>query len=557
MLKALSWWRHLRLAHRLGLGYGAVIALLIGLSMVMEFRLQALSDTTADALQRQYPKTALVHEITIELGVVARAMRNVLILAEQDAPVPPLDEIEAAQRRMEQALNRLVALAQDPESRALLDKILTVHSAYAVNQEDFKRLVGAQRMGAARNLLVVDINGYQEDYFRLLDQLNRLHGARMLVASQEVEARHAGARRLVYSAAAVAVLLSLGVTWMLTRSVLRSLGGEPDYAARIARRIAAGELDCTVERRAGDDFSLLHDMDQMRLTLIDREQALQQANAELRHTVDQLSVAKDELVSSEKLAALGAMVAGVAHELNTPIGNSLLAASTVSDASGRLRHCVEQGITRKALADQLDEMAAAAELVQRNLHRAADLISSFKQVAVDRQSSQRRQFQLDQVIHEICLTLRPSLSKAKCQLDVTAAAGLVMDSFPGPLGQVLTNLVQNALLHGFEGRADARIWVEAQGLDAGHVQIVVRDNGVGVLPEHQGRVFDPFFTTRMGRGGTGLGLHICFNITTAVLGGKIRLTSSPGAGTTVVLVLPRRVPDLQPQRSEETDEHAR
>ncbi|WP_161955509.1 ATP-binding protein, partial [Escherichia coli] len=182
--------------------------------------------------------------------------------------------------------------------------------------------------------------------------------------------------------------------------------------------------------------------------------------------------------------------------------------------------CVGQGITRKALADKLDEMAAAAELVQRNLHRAADLISSFKQVAVDRQSSQRRQFQLDQVIHEICLTLRPSLSKAKCQLDVTAAAGLVMDSFPGPLGQVLTNLVQNALLHGFEGRADARIWVEAQGLDAGHVQIVVRDNGVGVLPEHQGRVFDPFFTTRMGRGGTGLGLHICFNITTAVLGGK-------------------------------------
>lgn len=548
MLNALSWWRHLRLAHRLGLGYGAVIALLISLSLVMEFRLQTLSETTADALQRQYPRTALVHEITIELGVVARAMRNVLILAEQDAPVPPMEEIEAAQRRMERALNQLSVLAQDRESRALLDKIRTVHSAYAVNQEDFKRLVGAQRMGAARNLLVVDINGYQEDYFRLLDQLNQLHGARMLAASRDVEARHAGARRLVYSAAAVAVLLSLGVTVVLTRSVLRSLGGEPDYAARIARRIAAGELDCAVEHRPGDDFSLLHDMDQMRLTLIDRELALRQANTELRNTVEELSATRDELVASEKLAALGAMVAGVAHELNTPIGNSLLAASTVSDASTRLRQRVAQGITRKALTDHLDEMAAAAELAQRNLSRAADLISSFKQVAVDRQSSQRRQFQLDQVIHEICLTLRPSLSKAQCQLEVTAASGLAMDSFPGPLGQVLTNLVQNALLHGFEGRADAHIWVEAQGLDADQVQIVVRDNGVGIPPEHQSRVFDPFFTTRMGRGGTGLGLHICFNITTAVLGGKIRLTSSPGEGTTVILVLPCRVPDLPPQR---------
>lgn len=528
----------MRLAHRLALGYGTVIGLLITVSLLMESRLSTLSDTTSEALQIQYPRTVLVHQITIQLGSIARSMRNALILVDHETQMRTVREIEAAQAEMLKLLQQLTAQSVDAQGQDVLRRMRIVHSAYAVNQDDFIRLLAQQRMGEARNLLIVDLNGYQEDYFKLLNEFSRLQSARMLEVNHLVEERQRATRHLVYLATGAAVLLSIWVTAVITRSVLRRLGGEPDYAALTARRIAAGDLQCRIDLRPDDERSLLHDMDEMRRTLIDREQSLQQANAELRQTVRQLSLAKDELVASEKLAALGALVAGVAHELNTPIGNGLLAASTVADGCHELRRLAEHGLTRKALNERLLEAEAAADLLQRNLSRAADLISSFKQVAVDRQSSQHRQFWLHEVVHEICLTLQALIRKTPYRLEIDVPADIQMLSYPGPLGQVLTNLIQNALLHGLEGRVSGQIRIEASRLDAQTLELRVRDDGAGIEPSHLPRVFEPFFTTRMGRGGTGLGLHVSFNIVTVLLGGKISLDSAPGQGTCVTLTLP-------------------
>ena len=173
-----------------------------------------------------------------------------------------------------------------------------------------------------------------------------------------------------------------------------------------------------------------------------------------------------------------------------------------------------------------------------------DLIAHFKQVAVDQTSAQRRPFDLAEVVGEVVLTLRPQFKATPYRIEVDIPPGIDMDSFPGPLGQVLTNLVNNALLHGFAGlpAGVVRIAAEAQG---DRVRIQVADNGRGIAPEHQSRVFDPFFTTRLGQGGSGLGLHIVYSIVTRVLGGRIDLASQPGEGTEITLEIPVIAPQQE------------
>ena len=178
----------------------------------------------------------------------------------------------------------------------------------------------------------------------------------------------------------------------------------------------------------------------------------------------------------------------------------------------------------------------------RNLQRANELITSFKQVAIDQTSVQRRQFRLAEVVDEILLTMQPSLKKSSCKVNCRIPGDLALDSYPGPLGQVLTNLLTNALSHAFEGRAQGRIEILAarEGLD--QLSLQVADDGVGIVPELLGRIFDPFVTSKLGRGGNGLGLHIVWNTVTAVLGGTISVVSAPGEGARFRIVMPLVAP---------------
>jgi len=266
-------------------------------------------------------------------------------------------------------------------------------------------------------------------------------------------------------------------------------------------------------------------------------------NAEAYH---RLKETQAQLAAQEKLASLGSLVAGVAHELNTPIGNSLLMASTLQERTSAVAARFAQAtLKRSDLEDYMAASKEASELIVRSLHNAAELVSSFRQVSVDQASAQRRRFDLAQACHEIVATLMNTVRLAEHRLLLDVPAGIVMDGFPGPLGQVLINFVNNAMLHAFDGPGGT-MTIGAAPHD-GRVTITFRDDGRGIEAAHLGRIFDPFFTTRMGQGGTGLGLNIVYNIVTSLLGGTIRVESTPGAGTLFVLDLPLRAPDAPEQ----------
>jgi PAS domain S-box-containing protein len=314
----------------------------------------------------------------------------------------------------------------------------------------------------------------------------------------------------------------------------------------------------------GEDVTEKHDIENEVLELnetleervIERTEELQQANQELESTLDTLNMAQEELVRSEKLAALGALVAGIAHELNTPIGNSLMVASTLVDRTRELSKSFKDGLKRSLLEDYINDASKAGDILERNLSRAANLVTSFKQVAVDQTSSQRRKFSLAEVVSEIILTLSPTIKKIYFAVEHDIPDDLVMDSYPGPLGQVLTNLINNAFLHGFEGRNAGIVMIEAQAVGDDYLELTIRDNGIGIPPANMNRIFDPFFTTKLGAGGSGLGLPITHNIVSSVLGGRIRLQSEVDIGTTFVLVLPLVAPLPQVQAEEESPKYS-
>jgi signal transduction histidine kinase len=238
------------------------------------------------------------------------------------------------------------------------------------------------------------------------------------------------------------------------------------------------------------------------------------------------------------------MVAGIAHELNTPIGNSLMAASTLNDHNRSFDKELAAGPLRRSTLDRfVADNRVATEILLRNLGRAGELITSFKQVAVDQTSSQRRNFTVNEIVDEILMTLNPTLKKTPYMVDTDITPDLWMDSFPGPLGQVLTNLINNALTHAFDGRQYGVIGIKAVWTgDKSRIVITLTDNGKGIPPANITRVFDPFFTTKLGRGGSGLGLNIVHNLVTGILGGHIDVASVEHEQTRFSIELPVKAP---------------
>lgn len=271
-----------------------------------------------------------------------------------------------------------------------------------------------------------------------------------------------------------------------------------------------------------------------------RTQSLQQRNDDLARALDDLRNAQVELVRSGKLAALGGLVAGVAHELNTPIGNALMAANTLHEGARELQQRLEEGkLSRSFAVETASTLRRGAQMVELSLQRAAALVQSFKQVAVDQTSDQYREFILHDLIDEILLMLAPRLRKAGAQVRVQCDRALSMAGYPGPLGQVLTNLVDNAVMHGLDGRVNGHIDLAVETLPGDRLRLSVSDDGLGMGEAVLQRLFDPFFTTRMGRGGTGLGMTIAHNLVTGVLKGQLSVKSKVGHGSTFSLDLPR------------------
>ncbi len=304
--------------------------------------------------------------------------------------------------------------------------------------------------------------------------------------------------------------------WMVNKRPVKNAEGKVEYIVMVA-------LDITDRKRG--------------------EQETQRARDSAENALNNLRATQNSLIEFEKLAALGRLVAGVAHEVNNPVGIGVTVATALQRRCQMFAEEIARGeLKRSSLTAFVQaNFDAAAQLVS-NLNRAAELIQSFKQVAVDRNVPDRRQFNLADLTEQIVTSLRPGLRTRNLTLIVDCVPNIDMNSYPGPYGQVVTNLFLNSVAHAFPSNAAGELSIVAREAGDEFVEIVYSDNGVGMTDEVRRHAFDPFFTTRRDKGGTGLGLNIVHNIIINRLGGRIDLTSEVGKGTRFHIVLPRVAP---------------
>ncbi|NKF49810.1 HAMP domain-containing histidine kinase [Shewanella sp. WXL01] len=276
------------------------------------------------------------------------------------------------------------------------------------------------------------------------------------------------------------------------------------------------------------------------------KQQLESERDKLKIALEDLNLAKDKLVTNEKMASLGALVAGVSHEINTPIGIAVTISSTFES---RIKEFMTKANSGEVTMEDLEQFEAESleglEIMLRSLNKAAELIHSFKRVAIDQSSEVRREFNLFEVINEVLNTVKHQIKTKQYVVNLNGDQDVLIDSYPGPLGQVITNLFNNAVLHGFDGSDSGEINISISKTCSKWVQIIFADNGKGIPKDHVAKVFDPFFTTKMGKGGSGLGMNIVYNIVSGMLGGEISLSSSQDAdthGTQFTINIPLQAP---------------
>ena len=374
--------------------------------------------------------------------------------------------------------------------------------------------------------------------------------------------------RLVSQLIAVNVGVGLAFTtlflWLL-RAIARRLARPLNNLALAMAGAECGQRGLRAEVSGPRDIAhMAHAFNSMMAALEDRERELEQkndqltqhaamleqrvsertialklSNTELQHTLDTLKTAQESLIATEKQASLGRLVAGVAHELNTPLGNSLTVLSTLDEEYRQLAGMVETGhIRRSDLANLLERSRYGLQLLTKGIQRAATIVQDFKQIAVDQTSEKRRKFDLAEVIREVLSSVQPSFKPTPFHIETALEPGIEMDSFPGPLGQVITNIALNALLHAFPGRTSGILRVSCRRIGEKSAQLLIHDDGVGMTDDVLHHIFDPFFTTKFGQGGSGLGMHIVHGIVTKLLGGGVVVDSVAGQGACFTVTLP-------------------
>lgn len=300
----------------------------------------------------------------------------------------------------------------------------------------------------------------------------------------------------------------------------------------------AGGLERKEQERCLAEEQLVRLNEELEERVEHRTEQLAGANQALQRLLDDLQKTQSQLVLSEKLAALGELVAGVAHEINTPVGVALSAGSTLAEKNRALVELFGQGeMKRSDLAQYLDDAREGVAMILVNLSRASELIRSFKMVAADQVSETRRTFNVKGYIDEVLLSLRPKLKKTMHRIELRCEEHLDIESYPGAFSQILTNFIINSLVHAFAPEQTGLIRIEVVKHDD-TLELRYNDNGCGMAPEIRDKIFEPFFTTARSQGSTGLGLHIVFNIVTRTLGGTIKCESTPGQGTSFHVVMP-------------------
>jgi signal transduction histidine kinase len=356
----------------------------------------------------------------------------------------------------------------------------------------------------------------------------------------------------LYQSVALVTVVFLSAIVLFGVIIARSIIGPLKDIRAAMSAVVSGNYDSPIQgTQARDEIG-----EMARAVEVFRENAIARRSAEnelraskerAEKALEDLREAQQNLIAAEKLAALGGLVAGVAHEVNNPIGISLTVASSFARRCDDFAKEVDAGpLKRSRLGEFLDTGRDAANQLVANLQRAGELVQSFKQVAVDRSHAERRQFDLRESTNQIVASLRPVLKKSQIALTIDVPSGILMESYPGSYGQVLTNLFLNSVIHAFPSGQPGNVVIEARQIHD-LVDIFVSDDGVGMTEETQRHALDPFFTTRRNEGGTGLGLHIIFNLVTQQLGGRLTFESRLGWGTRFRITIPRVAPGALPR----------
>jgi signal transduction histidine kinase len=438
---------------------------------------------------------------------------------------------------IEKTIPEMSELAENDLQRLALQRLSARTEALRQGLEKL-----SEQLSNRTELLRNTIDASQAEAIGAIDDLSAKMREREQRAQETFDRTLANISRRVLSIAVIflGIILSVGV--LIALSIRLPL----QQIMTAMRAITLGDYDREVQGTdARDEVGAM-----ARAVEVFRENAIakRKTEDELRASKEkaesallELNAAQQNLIDAERLAALGGLVAGVAHEVNNPIGISLTVASSFARRAemfeAELRS--DGGLRRSQLEEFVRTSRDAAGQLVANLHRAGELIQSFKQVAVDRSHAERRQFALGEATDQIIASLRPVLKRAPIELTVDVPEGLGINGYPGSYGQILTNLFLNAVNHAFSDGRSGTITISARPRGHDDVEIIFADNGAGMTPDVQRQAFDPFFTTRRNEGGTGLGLHIVYNLVTQQLGGRMMLESRLGQGTTFRIIMPR------------------
>ena len=447
------------------------------------------------------------------------------------------DEVRKNTDAIERTIPVMIDFSDNDLQRDALQRLKTRTSALHDGIGNLSELL-AKRTDLLRN----SIDASQAETIAAIDGLSVKMRQREQSAQMTFDHTLADIFRKMLSIAAIflAIIIVAGVVIAISirlplRQIMTSM-----------RAIMSGDYDRTV---AGTDArdeigAMARAVEVFRKNAIakrDAEDELRASKERAESALLELNAAQQNLINAERLAALGGLVAGVAHEVNNPIGISLTVASSFARHADKFDTELRAAtpLKRSQLEEFVRTCRDAAQQLVANLHRAGELIQSFKQVAVDRSQAERRQFGLSEATDQIVSSLRPILKRAPISLSVDVPEGLIIDGYPGSYGQILTNLFLNAANHAFPDGRSGAISIAASLRADNDIEIIFSDNGAGMTPDVQRQAFDPFFTTRRNEGGTGLGLHIVYNLVTQQLGGRMILESRLGQGTTFRIIMPR------------------
>jgi len=289
-------------------------------------------------------------------------------------------------------------------------------------------------------------------------------------------------------------------------------------------------------------YQHLHDRE---TNLWEKTKELQSTTDQLQNTLNRLKQTQAQLIQSEKLAALGRIVAVVAHELNTPIGNCLTVATTLDEKNQAFEHIIKSGepLKRGQMLDYLEQTHQAMNMISRGLGRAGELVENFKKISVDQESDTKKQFDLKTLVQNTMTLLLLNDKESRWQMTIDVPTTIVLNSYPETIEQILAILFDNAITHGFDGKKNGHIRISARD-DQQKLALIFSDDGCGMSEETLQRIFDPFFTTRLGKGNNGLGMSICYNLIEGILGGHVEVNSQHDKGTTITVEIPLVAPEL-------------